>query len=133
LIILAIVKLLLQLNFSTINPSLRISLIETIQKFFTVGFLLVSIIPLVRLMISVNNSVVGIFATQIDLSLGGQPAVGDGAIATLLIQFVYFFIFLFVNFTYIMRSIMLAILTASGPLLYQWHFLQKVKVYLIIG
>ena len=51
---------------------------ETIQKFFTVGFLLVSIIPLVRLMISVNNSVVGIFATQIDLSLGGQPAVGDG-------------------------------------------------------
>ena len=116
LIILAIVKLLLQLNFSTINPSLRISLIETIQKFFTVGFLLVSIIPLVRLMISVNNSVVGIFATQIDLSLGGQPAVGDGAIAALLIQFVYFFIFLFVNFTYIMRSIMLAILTASGPI-----------------
>lgn len=116
LIILAIVKLLLQLNFSTINPSLRISLIETIQKFFTVGFLLVSIIPLVRLMTSVNNSVVGIFATQIDLSLGGQPAVGDGAIAALLIQFIYFFIFLFVNFTYIMRSIMLAILTASGPI-----------------
>lgn len=115
LIVGAIVKILIQVNFSTINPSLRLSIMETLQKLFLVGFLLVTIIPLIQLMASLNNAVVEIFATQVDWSDSARVANHSGLIAGIFIEVIYFFISLYLNFVYIMRSLMIAVLVATGP------------------
>ncbi len=88
---------------------------ETLQKLFLVGFLLVSIIPLTQLMTTINNSIVDIFATQVDWSDGGRVANNSGTIAGLVVELFYFIANLYLNFVYIMRSIMIAILVATGP------------------
>ncbi len=88
---------------------------ETLQKLFLVGFLLVSIIPLTQLMTTINNSIVDIFATQVDWSDGGRVANHSGTIAGLVVELFYFIANLYLNFVYIMRSIMIAILVAIGP------------------
>ncbi|MCT4594181.1 MAG: type IV secretion system protein [Anaeromicrobium sp.] len=115
LIIGAVIKILIQMNFSTINPSMKISIMETLQKLFVVGFLLVTIIPLTQLMASLNNAVVEIFATQVDWSDSARVANHSGMIAGIIIEVVYFFISLYLNFVYLMRSLMIAVLVATGP------------------
>jgi len=115
LVALAIAKILLQMNFSTINPNVKISIMETLQKLFVVGFLLVLCIPLIRFMISINNSIVSIFGSQVDLEKIGYPKT-NGMIAGLLLMVVYMGIYIYTNFVYIMRSIMIALLTASAPI-----------------
>ena len=75
-IAIAILKVLLQLNLSTINPQVRMSIMETIQKFFIVGFFLALCIPFVRFLVSLNNSIVGIFAAQVDLDKWNEVSTG---------------------------------------------------------
>jgi len=115
-IAIAILKVLLQLNLSTINPQVRMSIMETIQKFFIVGFFLAVCIPFIRFLVSLNNSIVGIFATQVDLDRWNDVSTGGYVLVSILIQFVYLGIFIYLNFIYIMRSIMIALLTASAPI-----------------
>lgn len=115
-IAIAILKVLLQLNLSTINPQVRMSIMETIQKFFIVGFFLALCIPFVRFLVSLNNSIVGIFASQVDLDKWNEVSTGGNVLVSLLIQFVFLGIFIYLNFIYIMRSIMIALLTASSPI-----------------
>jgi len=115
-IAIAILKVLLQLNLSTINPQVRMSIMETIQKFFIVGFFLALCIPFVRFLVSLNNSIVGIFASQVDLDKWNEVSTGGNVLVSILIQFVFLGIFIYLNFIYIMRSIMIALLTASSPI-----------------
>lgn len=115
-IAIAILKVLLQLNLSTINPQVRMSIMETIQKFFIVGFFLALCIPFVRFLVSLNNSIVGIFAAQVDLDKWNEVSTGGNVLVSILIQFVFLGIFIYLNFIYIMRSIMIALLTASAPI-----------------
>lgn len=115
-IIIAVLKVLIQLNLSTINPQVRMSIMEIIQKFIIVGFFLAVCIPFIRMLISINNAIVGIFATQVDLKTWSTVNTGGNILVSLLIQFVYLGIFIYMNFIYIMRSIMIALLTAAAPI-----------------
>lgn len=112
---LAVAKVLIQINFAAINPQQRLSMIEQIQKFFLVGFLLALCIPTIRLLSDVNAAIVDIFATQ---AQGGDKAMFTigGGLADVIAYLSYIGILCMVNCTYIMRSIMLAIFTASAPL-----------------
>lgn len=112
---LAVAKLLLELNFSTINPNVRVSIFETLQKVFIVGFLLALAVPIMRLMTDVNGAVVNIFASEAPTSDGDMFTIG-GTLANVIAYFSYIGILLMINCTYIMRGIMIAIFGASAPL-----------------
>ena len=113
LIGLAIAKILVELNLSTINPQKRMSIMSTLQKLFAVGFLLALAIPVIRALVSTNNLIVDIFRTQAQSD--GDAFAMNGNIASIFSYASYFGILVIINCMYIMRSIMIAILSASAP------------------
>lgn len=112
MLIAAVAKILLQVNFSTVNPQMTISIMDTLQKIFTVGFALALCIPLIRAMATLNNLIVDIFQTQARSDGENLAAFG---FAGIILLFGYLGITFTMNCIYIMRAIMIAILTASAP------------------
>ena len=113
ILICAFIKVLIDLNLSTINPSKKVHAFDTIQRFVICGFLLVTIIPIIQFMLNMNNSIVQIFASQVDPNAAGAPVIGS--LAGIVLQLCYFGITVYINFTYIMRSIIIGILTVTAP------------------
>jgi hypothetical protein len=117
LISFAIVKSLIQRNLATINPSMRVSLIEQIQNLLITGFILASIFPIISMFMYLNVKIVDLFGSL-------APDFGDFTglnnysnwLAGMILQCFYFVVTLYLNFVYIMRSITLAILIAMAPL-----------------
>jgi hypothetical protein len=117
LITLAIVKNLVQRNLATINPAMKISLMESIQNLLITGFILANAIPLINMFMYLNERLVAVFGATI-------PNFGDNAglnyytntIGGVIIQFFYLGVSIYLNFVYIMRAITIAILTAMAPL-----------------
>ena len=108
------IKTLIDLNLSTINPQKRMSVYETIQKFIVVGIGLVILIPAVQFLLECNNVLVELFASQIETSALNMPSVNN-ALVQFLVGMMWITILLYINFIYIMRSITIALLIASGP------------------
>lgn len=113
IIIVAVAKVLITINFSTINPSIRMSLMDTLQKFVIVGFSLALCIPFIRMLAQFNNLIVDLFQTQAQSETQNLSGFG---LAGIVILFSYLGITFVLNCIYIMRAIMIAILTASAPL-----------------
>ena len=108
------IKTLIELNLSTINPQKRMSVYETIQKFIVVGIGLVILIPAVQFLLECNNVLVELFASQIETSSLNMPSVNN-VLVQFLVGMMWITILLYINFIYIMRSITVALLIASGP------------------
>ncbi|TCK01324.1 UNVERIFIED_ORG: type IV secretory pathway VirB6-like protein [Anoxybacillus amylolyticus] len=117
LIAFAIVKQLIQKNLSTINPVMRVSLMESIQNLIVAGFLLASIFPLVNLLLYLNAKLVDVFAALAPdfRDLSGMHNYSN-LLGGILIQFFYFFISLYLNALYVIRSISISLLIVAGPL-----------------
>lgn len=113
LIICGFIKVLIDLNLSTVNPGKRMSVFQTVERFIVVGFLLVTIIPIVQFLLNMNSSIVNIFASQTDPNTTEAPVIAS--LAGLVLQFAYFGICVYINFTYIMRSIIIGILVVTAP------------------
>lgn len=116
IITVAIVKMLLMRNLATINPSIRASLIEGLKDLFLTGIFLAFIFFGINSLMSLNMALVKVFgATTPDMnSLSGVNNYTN-AFAGVIIQFFYFFIMLYLNFTYIVRGITIAVLIAMAP------------------
>ena len=108
------IKTLIDLNLSTINPQTRMSVYETIQKFIVVGIGLVILIPAVQFLLECNDTLVELFASQVETSALNMPAVNN-VLVQFLVGMMWITILLYINFIYIMRSITVALLIASGP------------------
>ena len=108
------IKTLIDLNLSTINPQKRAHLYEVIKKFIVVGIGLVILIPCVQFLLECNDTIVELFASQVETSSLNMPQVNN-----VLVQFIvgmcWMTIMLYINFIYIMRSITVALLISSGP------------------
>lgn len=117
LIVFAIIKALIQRNLATINPSMRVSLIEQIKDLLLTGVMLAFILPVIDLFLMLNNKLVDLFgAVAVDLDdLSGLNNYTN-LLAGILLQFFYLFISIYLNFVYIIRSITVAMLTAMAPL-----------------
>ncbi|OLN33826.1 membrane protein, putative, (pXO1-79) [Desulfosporosinus metallidurans] len=117
LITLALIKMLIQRNLSTVNPAMRVSLIEGIQDLLITGFVLANMFPVINMFMFLNTKLVAIFgATAPDFSDIANVNNYSGVLAGVIIQFFYLIVSLYLNFVYIMRGITLAILVAMGPL-----------------
>lgn len=117
LILFAIVKAIIQRNASTVNPMMRVSLIEDIQNLLITAVLLGVSIPVITMFSVLNVRIVDLFRA---LTPGHAHISGannySGLLSGVLLQFFYLFITIYMNFTYIMRAIVLALLISSAPL-----------------
>lgn len=118
LIIGALVKLLIQRNFASINTSMRVSLMEGIQNIVLTGFLLTLIIPLFQILASLNMKLVAVFAhASLYSSLFGTTSgTSSGLIGGIILNIMYFLIMCYFNFVYIIRGITVALLYGTAPL-----------------
>lgn len=114
-LIVGIVKMLFQQNLATLSASNRMSLMQGIKDLIITGFLLVTVMLLIMLASTFNAKMVSVFHTTIPQfnSLGNSSDVESlgGAIMSLY----YVGISIYLNFVYIVRSIMLAVLIATAP------------------
>lgn len=112
----AIVKLLFQRNLATINPAMRVSLIDGIKDLLITGFMLIALFVLINTVIKINERLVAIFATTIPDYAGFTGINNDyQTFAGSIMQLYYLFITIYLNFVYIVRGITLAVLIASAP------------------
>lgn len=117
LISFSIVKLLISRNLATINPSSRVSLIEGVKDLMITGVVLAFIMPLLNMLFMLNARVVDVFAAvgpDLDEMTGLNKFTGF--LAGVLLQFFYLIILIWLNFTYIVRSITVAVLTVLAPI-----------------
>ncbi|ADO59556.1 hypothetical protein [Paenibacillus polymyxa] len=113
----SIAKLLITRNISTINPSMRVSLISGVQDLMITGMILAFTMPIINVLLNINAKIVDIFAAvgpDLDSVMGVNNY--SNMLAGIIIQFFFLFIMIYMNFTYIIRSITIAILTAMAPL-----------------
>lgn len=108
------IKTLIDLNLSTINPQKRSTLYDTIQKFIVVGIGLVIMIPCIQFLLECNDTVVELFASQVETASLNMPIVNN-VLAQFIVGMCWITIMLYINFIYIMRSVTVALLIASGP------------------
>lgn len=116
LITFALIKMLIQRNLATVNPALRVSLIEDIQNLLLTGFILANLYPIVNLLMALNEKIVAVFASSINVANLMPTGNNTDVFAGILIAFAYFAVNLYLNMTYIFRAISIAVLVASGPL-----------------
>ncbi|WPS85497.1 hypothetical protein SMD22_00105 (plasmid) [Brevibacillus halotolerans] len=113
----SIAKLLITRNIATINPSMRVSLIEGLQDLLITGLMLAFVMPIINLLMNFNMKIVDVFAAvgpDLDKVMGVNNY--SNLLAGVIIQFFFLFIAIYLNLIYILRSITVAILTAMAPL-----------------
>lgn len=117
LITLAILKSLIQRNLATINPSMRVSLMEQIQNLLITGFILSAIFPIIAMFMYLNVKIVDVFGSLApDFNDFSGLNNYSNMLSGMIMQVFYFIVTLYLNFVYIMRSITLAILIAMAPI-----------------
>lgn len=117
LIIFSLAKLLIQRNLSIVNPAMRVSLMEGVQDLVITALALVFLMPLMNFVLTMNYRLVDIFATlKTHGDVFSEVNNYSGAIGGILLQIFYFFIEIWLNFTYIVRGITLAIMMMMAPL-----------------
>lgn len=113
----AILKLLFEKNLSTINPAMRVSLMDGIKNLIITGFMLISVLLVINTLININEKIVSIFATTAP-DYGGFTGISNDyqTFAGAFLQIYYLFISIYLNFVYIIRALTTAILIAAAPI-----------------
>lgn len=117
ILIFAVIKLLFMKNLSTVNPSMRVSVIEGFKDIFISMLFLATNLVVILALIDINNKVVNIFAKTIPAHSGIMDNVQNSydSIGSVLMQIYYLFITIYFNAIYIYRSLYSSVLIASGP------------------
>jgi len=111
----AIIKLLFQRNLATINPAVRVSLLQGIQDLLICGFMLIAMFLLTNTMLSLNKRIVAVFATTVPEYSVFNGEMDIPTLGGVLLQVFYFIITLLLNIIYIIRGITAALLIGSAP------------------
>lgn len=105
---------LLKRVYMTLTPHARVDLMEMIQDLLIAGFLLMFLFPIVSGLMRLNVKIVDVFKVYGNVEAIG--AVGTTAGSGWLTVIAMFVITLIYNFTYIVRSITIALLIATSPI-----------------
>lgn len=118
LIIGSLVKLLAQRSVASINPSVRINLMNGLKNIIISVFGMTFSISAILLMARFNINLVDVFAksTVVSSSFGTVGMSSPGLIAGALLQVAFFIVTAYFNFIYIMRAVSLVILISTAPL-----------------
>lgn len=115
LLIVSIVKTLFQQNIQTLSTTQRMSMMQGVKDLIITGFLLISVLVFINTATMVNLKIVEVFETTVPQfnHLGNSSDIESlgGTMMTLY----YLGISVYLNFIYIVRSIMLSVLIATAP------------------
>ena len=117
----AIVKLMIQKNLSTINATQKVSLMEGVKDFAVTAGMLSLFYPAFLIVCKFNSLIVSGLGSLVmdkrplqELLIGGNGLSGI-SLGSIVIAFIMLFICVKVNFTYIVRSVTIALLFATSP------------------
>lgn len=117
IIMFAFAKMLIQRNLSIVNPAMRVSMMEGIQDLIVTSIALVFLMPLMDFILMMNYRIVDLFgALKTHGNTLSEVNNYSGFLGGVILQFFYFFVELWLNFTYIIRGIIIAIMMMMAPL-----------------
>lgn len=112
----SIVKALFQQNLATLSVTKKTNLMNGVKDLIITGFILITVLLLVNTANNINLRIVDIFHTTVpqysNIGSSGELESLGGVLMTIY----YTGISLYLNFFYIVRSIMLAVLIATAPI-----------------
>lgn len=104
-------------NLATASPSVRHNLLEGIKDIIIVAFVIAFFYPLMRKGLTLCSLFVDIWANaSTNFTSLQEMSNNTGVIAGVIVQIAYFVITLYMNFVYIIRGIVVALLMATAPL-----------------
>ena len=116
LVMLSIISLVTKKQISTVSPTMRVSLMEGVQSLILSLFGLASVWWIVKLLLMLNSGFVNIWSAYVgDKTLenvGGSYSV----LASIIFQFAYLIIDVYINFLYITRSLFIGALIVTSPI-----------------
>lgn len=116
IVTLSYIHILTKKQISIVSPTLRVSLIADMSRLILCLVGLAGSWWVIKLLLIGNNEFVNIWSVYTDgkslESVGGSYSV----LATIVFQFAYFIINVYINFMYIMRSLFIAVLISLAPL-----------------
>ena len=114
----AFVRMLFKRQLATMNIGERMSLMEGIKDIFLTGFLLAGFAIIFHTMIRVNYSLVEVFKSSSYFSsyIGTTQSMSTGVLASIVINFAFFFINAYFNFVYVLRAFTVTMLYGLAPL-----------------
>lgn len=113
----AVIKLIFMKNISTVNPSMRVSLMDGVKDLLLTGFLLATNLMLIIALFSINEKIVNIFSQTTPNYAGFTGGINSDyeTFAGSLMQIFYLVITIYLNISYIFRGLYMAVLVAIGP------------------
>lgn len=114
----ALALMLSKRNLSAINPKMRVELQEGLLDLLGAGAALLMFIPIFRSMVTMNAGLVQFFggiSNKVDM-FGTASTTNGGYIAPILISIVMLGITIYMNITYIMRGITIAVMYVLAPI-----------------
>ena len=114
----AFAKLFTMRNLAAINPRMRIELKEGLMNIVGAAFALIVFIPIYISLVTLNGALVDYFGgiSSNSSNFGQAGSLPGGLLGGALLSLVFFFIDIYFNAQYIMRSLQIAILYAFAPL-----------------
>ena len=114
----SLVRMLHKRQLSTMNIGERVSLMEGFKDLVLTAFLLGMFVIIFNFMVRLNYSLVNIFAKSSAFSsyIGTTTSMSTGVFASIVINFAFFIISAYFNFTYVLRAFTVAILFGVAPL-----------------
>lgn len=118
LITISVAKAAIECNIASALPSVKMSMMGKIQDVLVAVALIAFALPVIYMATELSSDLVNVFSNS---AITGkfkslESMASNNLISGIVIQFAYFIICIYANWTYIIRGIVLAILTASTPL-----------------
>lgn len=118
LVTISIVKAAIECNIASALPSVKISMMGKIQDVLIAVILIAFALPVIYVFTELSADLVGVFSNS---AISGkfkslESMASNNLISGIIIQFAYFVLSIYANWTYIVRGIVLALLTACAPL-----------------
>lgn len=114
----SIITLLMKRNLATINPSVRVSLIDGFKNIVITGFVLAFAFPAISIFASLNESLVAVFASgSIYNELGMSNILTGYGLPGIVLDFFFLLAEVYYNAIYILRGVAVCLLIGIAPLM----------------
>lgn len=116
LILISLIRIIINKQLGAISPSARYSMAEGIKNLIIALFVMSSIWLITKFILLLNGRYVDIWGNYIFGRTLTDTSVGYSTLSAILYQITYFIIVIYVNYVYILRSVVVPALLVSSPL-----------------
>lgn len=116
LVVMTLVSMIIKKQYSTVSPTARVSLLDSIKDLLIALVIIGVSFPIFKLVITLNFKFVQIWATFVGDNTLSDRGAGLSTLASIIYEFAFLIITIYINFVYIIRQISVPILIATSPL-----------------